>query len=122
MIARIWHGFATKENAGKYEALLKPDVLPGLDKVAGYRGSYLLRRDHGAEIEFITLMLWESIDAIRGVAGENYEVAIVPEERRKVLSRWDERAQHYEVVQGPRKWFTSRRDTDPRSQTCMDAT
>jgi len=103
MIARIWHGFATRENAAKYEAMLKPDVLPGLDKVAGYRGSYLLRGDRGDEVEFITLMLWESVDAIRAVAGENYELAIVPEERRRVLSRWDERAQHYEVVQGPAK-------------------
>ena len=103
MIARIWHGFATPENASKYEAMLKPDVLPGLDKVAGYKGSYLLRADHGPEVEFITVMLWESLDAIRAVAGENYAQAIVPEERRRVLSRWDERAQHYEVVQGPRK-------------------
>jgi heme-degrading monooxygenase HmoA len=103
MIARIWHGFASPENASKYEAMLKPDVLPGLDKIAGYKGSYLLRRDQGHEIEFVTLMLWESLDAIRAVAGENYELAIVPEERRRVLSRWDERAQHYEVVQGPRR-------------------
>ena len=88
MIARIWHGFATKENAGKYEAMLKPDVLPGLDKVAGYRGSYLLRRDHGAEIEFITLMLWESIDAIRVVAGEHYEVAIFPRSAGKFCRVW----------------------------------
>ena len=101
MIARLWHGFTTRENANKYEAMLKPDVLPGLDKVAGYKGSYLLRRDHGNEIEFVTMMLWESIDALRAVAGDNYEVAIVPEERRRVLSRWDERAQHYEVVLDP---------------------
>ena len=69
MIARIWHGFTTQENASKYEAMLKPDVLPGLDKVIGYKGSYLLRRDHGNEIEFVTMMLWESIDALRAVAG-----------------------------------------------------
>jgi len=101
MIARLWHGFTTRENASKYEAMLKPDVLPGLDKVTGYKGSYLLRRDHGNEIEFVTMMLWESIDALRAVAGDNYEVAIVPEERRRVLSSWDERAQHYEVVLDP---------------------
>ena len=103
MIARVWHGFATQENASKYEAMLKPDVLPGLDKVTGYKGSYLLRRDQGNEVEFVTMMLWESVDAIRAVAGSNYEVAIVPEERRRVLSRWDERAQHYEVVLAPKK-------------------
>lgn len=103
MVARIWHGFTTRENASKYEAMLKPDVLPGLDNIAGYKGAYLLRKDHGPEVEFITFMLWESLDAIRAVAGENYELAIIPEERRRVLSRWDERAQHYEIAQGPRK-------------------
>jgi|SRR5256885_7658205 len=103
MIARIWHGFTKPENANQYEAMLKPDVLPGLDKVAGYHGSYLLRRDQDQEVEFVTLMLWESVDAIRAVAGDGYERAIVPEERQRVLSRWDDRAQHYEIVQGPRK-------------------
>ena len=103
MIARIWHGFTKPENANQYEAMLKPDVLPGLDKVAGYFGSYLLRRDQDQEVEFVTLMLWESVDAIRSVAGDAYERAIVPEERQRVLSRWDDRAQHYEIVQGPRK-------------------
>jgi hypothetical protein len=67
MVARIWHGFTTRENSSKYEAMLKPDVLPGLDKIAGYKGSYLLRKDHGSEVEFITVMLWESLDAIRAV-------------------------------------------------------
>ena len=101
MIARIWHGFTAPENADKYESMLKPEVLPGISKVAGYKGTYLFRRENGAEVEFITLMLWDSLDALLAVAGEDYEVAIVPEERRKVLSRWDERSQHYQVVQGP---------------------
>jgi heme-degrading monooxygenase HmoA len=101
MIARIWHGFTAPENAEKYESMLRPEVLPGISKVAGYKGTYLFRREHGAEVEFLTLMLWDSLDALRAVAGEDYEVAIVPEERRKVLSRWDERSQHYQIVQGP---------------------
>jgi len=101
MIARIWHGFTKAENADKYESMLKPEVLPGISKVAGYKGTYLLRRNHDHEVEFITFMLWDSLDSIRAVAGENYELAIVPEERRKVLSRWDERSQHYEIVQAP---------------------
>ena len=101
MIARIWHGWTTPQNADAYENMLKPEVLPGISKKPGYKGTYFLRRVAGDEVEFITIMLWESLDAIRAVAGENYEVAIIPAERRKVLKRWDERSEHYEIVQGP---------------------
>ena len=98
MIARIWHGFTTPENADAYEAMLKPEPLPGLGKVSGYRGSYVLRRVAGHEVEFITILLWDSLDAIKAVAGDNYETAVVPEERRKVLSHYDATATHYEVA------------------------
>ena len=98
MIARVWHGYTTPEHADAYEAMLKPEPLPGLGKVKGYRGSYVLRRNLGTEVEFITILLWDSIDAIRAVAGADYEAAVVPEERRKVLSRFDARAVHYEVA------------------------
>jgi len=98
MIARVWHGYTTHENADAYEAFLKPEPLPGLGKVPGYRGSYVLRRESGSEVEFITVLLWDSIDAIRAVAGPDYETAVVPEERRKVLSRWDAKAAHFEVA------------------------
>ena len=101
MIARTWHGYTTPENADGYEALLKPEVLPGISKVKGYRGSYLLRRDHGDEIEFITIMLWDSLDAVRAFAGPGYEKAVVPPERRKFLSQYDEKAAHYEVILHP---------------------
>jgi heme-degrading monooxygenase HmoA len=98
MIARVWHGYTKPENADTYEAMLKPEPLPGLGKVQGYRGSYVLRRNSVAEVEFITILLWDSIDAIRAVAGQDYETAVVPEERRKVLSRYDAKAAHYEIA------------------------
>jgi len=98
MIARVWHGYTKPENADAYEAMLKPEPLPGLRKVRGYRGSYVLRRDCGAEVEFITILLWDSIDAIRAVSGQDYETAVVPKERRKVLSRYDAKAAHYEIA------------------------
>ena len=81
--------------------MLKPEVLPGISRVKGYRGSYFLRRELGEEVEFITVLLWESLDALRDYAGPDYEASVVPPERRKVLSRFDERARHYEVILSP---------------------
>jgi antibiotic biosynthesis monooxygenase (ABM) superfamily enzyme len=98
MIARIWHGYTMAEHADAYEAMLKPELLPGISKKKGYKGSYLLRREFGVEVEFITIMLWDSIDSIRAAAGPNYETAIIPEERRQYLSRHDESSVHYEAV------------------------
>lgn len=98
MIARVWHGYARPEHADAYEAMLKPELLPGLSKVKGYKSSCLLRRQAGDEVEFITIIFWESLDAVRAVAGPDYEKAVIPEERRKYLSRFDAKASHYEVA------------------------
>jgi heme-degrading monooxygenase HmoA len=98
VIARIWHGYTKPEHADAYEAMLKPELLPGISKAKGYRGSYLLRKEAGDEVEFITIMLWDSIDAIRAVAGPDYETAVIPEERRKYLSRHDAKSSHYEIA------------------------
>jgi heme-degrading monooxygenase HmoA len=98
MIARVWHGATKPEDADAYEAMLKPELLPGIGKVKGYRSSYLLRRQRGDEVEFITVMLWDSLDSIRAYAGEDYEASVIPEERRKYLSHHDAKAAHYEVA------------------------
>ena len=98
MIARVWHGYTKPEHADDYEAMLKPELLPGIGKKKGYGGSFLLRRNMGTEIEFITIMLWDSLDSIRTVAGADYETAIIPEERRRFLSRFDAKSSHYEVT------------------------
>ncbi len=98
MIARVWHGATKPEHADAYESMLKPELLPGVGKILGYRSSYLLRREGKGEVEFITIMLWDSIDAIRDFAGPDYEVSIIPEERKKYLSKHDDKAAHYEVV------------------------
>jgi antibiotic biosynthesis monooxygenase (ABM) superfamily enzyme len=98
MIARVWHGYTRPEHADAYEAMLKPELLPGIGNVKGYRGSYLLRRPLGPEIEFITILLFDSLDAIRAVAGPDYETAVIPEERRKYLIRYDPKSAHYEIA------------------------
>ncbi len=78
MIARIWHGYTTVENANRYEAVKKREMLPGISTVRGYVGSYLLRRSKGGEVEFVVIMLWASLDAIRNFVGADYEAAVVP--------------------------------------------
>jgi heme-degrading monooxygenase HmoA len=98
VIARVWHGYTKPEDADAYEAMLKPELLPGIGKVKGYKGSYLLRRRLANEVEFITIILWDSVDAIRAVAGPDYETAVVPEERRKYLAHYEPKSTHYEVV------------------------
>jgi hypothetical protein len=99
MIARVWHGYTKPEPADAYESMLKPELLPGIGKKKGYKGSYLLRRNLGGEVEFITILLWESIDLLCAAAGhDDYETAIIPEQRRKYLARFDVQASHYQVA------------------------
>lgn len=99
MISRIWHGWTTPQNADNYETLLKEEIFIWIQnrRIDGFKNIQLLRREVGNEVEFITIMTFDSIDAVRDFAGEDYEVAVVPEKARSVLSRFDERAQYYEV-------------------------
>jgi len=99
MISRIWHGWTTLGNANKYEALLKEEIFVGIQNrhIRGFKSIQLLRRKVGEEMEFVTIMLFDSLDAVREFAGEDYEVAFVPDKAREVLSRFDERSQHYEI-------------------------
>ena len=101
MILRMWHGWTKPENADIYEDLLKTEIFPGIAAkgVAGYRGIRLLRRAHAAEVEFITLMEFDSWEAVKQFAGEDYEHAYVPPQAREVLARCDERSQHYEIIE-----------------------
>jgi heme-degrading monooxygenase HmoA len=99
VISRIWHGWTTPENADVYESLLKGEIFRGIQgrEIEGYQGINLLRRDHDGEVEFVTIMWFDDIEAVRSFAGEDYEVAVVPKKARAVLSRFDERSKHYEV-------------------------
>jgi len=99
MISRIWHGWTTPGNADKYEALLKKEIFVEIQnrQIRGFRNIQLLRRDAGEEVEFVTIMLFDSLDAVREFAGEDYEVAFVPDKAKEVLSRFDRRSRHYEI-------------------------
>lgn len=99
MIARIWQGWTTPGNADTYEALLREEIFVGIQErhIRGFDGIRLLRREAGGETEFITIMLFDSLDAVREFAGADHEAAVVPDRARAVLSRFDARSQHYEV-------------------------
>jgi antibiotic biosynthesis monooxygenase (ABM) superfamily enzyme len=100
MIARIWHGWTTVENADAYEDLLRNEVFPSIAnrKIKGYRKISLLRRSLEKEIEFITIMIFDNLSAVKEFAGEDHERSYVPQKARAILSRHDETSQHYEVV------------------------
>lgn len=99
MIVRIWHGYTEPENADAYEAVLRTEIFPGIaaKQVKGYRGIRLLRRPLVNEVEFITIMTFDSLDDIKAFAGEDYETAYVLPKPRALLKRYDATSQHYEI-------------------------
>ena len=102
MISRIWHGWTEPANADAYEQMLRSVVLPGIsERIDGYLGMYLLRRDHEQEVEFVTVTMFASWEAIRSFAGDDYERAVLEPEAKRLLSRYDERVAHYETVLTP---------------------
>ncbi len=103
MVSRIWHGWTGTENADAYEKLLREEIFTGIAEraIRGYRGIHLLRRDSEIGVEFVTIMWFDSLDAVAEFAGSDYEVAVVPPAARKLLSRFDQRSTHYEVIERP---------------------
>ena len=103
MIKRIWHGWTTHQDADRYEQLLLNEIIPMIEgkNMSGYQGIEVLRREHDVEVEFITIMSFESLGHIEAFVGEDVTVAHVPAAAQTVLSRWDEHSQHYEVRRNP---------------------
>ncbi len=99
MIKRIWHGWTTVENADLYEKLLLGEIIPGIaaKKMSGYHGIEVLRRAQEPEVEFITVMTFDSLESIKQFVGDDPSVAHVPASARAVLSRWDQFSQHYQI-------------------------
>jgi heme-degrading monooxygenase HmoA len=104
MLCRIWHGWTTPQNADAYEHLLKDEIFAGITsrKIDGYRGIQLLRRELGAETEFVTMMWFTSLDAVRAFAGEDYTRAVVPAKAQALLARYEARSAHYDVKEDQR--------------------
>ena len=96
-IKRIWHGWTLPENAEAYQDLLHREVFPGIEAkgLTGYRCAELFRRDLGEEVEFMTILTFDTLEDVIAFNGKEYEKAYVPASARKVLKRWDQLSAHY---------------------------
>ena len=99
MISRIWYGWTTTQNADAYEKLLKTEIFPEIvaKKIPGLRRIELGRWPNGAEVEFVTTMWFDSLDAVKAFAGPRFEAAVVPPAARALLAGFSETVEHYEV-------------------------
>jgi hypothetical protein len=100
MIARVWHGWTTLDNAATYESFIRDEVFPGIDarNLEGYRGYEIFKRVMETEVEYMTVLRFDSIRDVKTFAGEHYEQAHLPDRARQLLARYDEFPQHYVVV------------------------
>jgi heme-degrading monooxygenase HmoA len=98
MIARIWRGWAPQASAGDYQRHYESEVRDHLQSVSGFRGARLLRRDDGQEVLFTSVTYFDSMDAVRAFAGDDYEQAVVEDDARRALSRWDDGVTHHDVA------------------------
>jgi hypothetical protein len=100
MICRMWHGWTKASHADAYDNYLRSELFPRLERELtdqGYRGFHVLRLEQGSEVEFVTLAWFESLGAVRSFAGENYEIPVISDKARLLLSRYDERVDHFEL-------------------------
>ena len=98
MIARVWRGWTSQADANAYERFLREHMFPSMERIPGFAGAELLRHDAGDEVAFVTITRFESLDAVRAFAGPEYETPVIEPAARRLLSRIEERARHYEGV------------------------
>ena len=100
MICRLWRGWATTQNADAYERIVREQVIPGIEarRIPGFRSIDLARREREHDVEFMTLMWFDSLDAVKAFMGDAYEVAHVPAEAQAVLADFDKRSAHYQAL------------------------
>jgi heme-degrading monooxygenase HmoA len=97
VIARVWRGWTRAEDGHHYDGHYHDDVLPRLRQLAGFQGARLLRRRVGEETEFVSLTFFDDMRAVHAFAGDDPDTAVVADDARRVLVRFDHRVVHYEV-------------------------
>lgn len=100
-VKRIWHGWTSLKNADAYLELLHKEVFPGIEakEIEGYSCVELFRRDLNNEVEFITIMTFDTLQDVIAFQGKDYEKCYVPEPAQKLLKRWDQVAVHYDAIE-----------------------
>jgi len=99
MIARIWHGWTTPEDAKAYEKLLREEIFPSIAarRIEGYRGAELFIREDGDEVEFVTLLRFDSMDAVTEFSGPETSKPVIFPKAEALIARM-EQARHYRVA------------------------
>lgn len=100
MILRMWKGQASAEKADRYVQHARRTVFPKLQRINGYRGAYLLRRAINGGFEFIVLTLWDSMEAVKTLTGEDTHEAVVEPEAQSILSGFDDFVTHFDMLYG----------------------
>lgn len=98
MVARYWSARARRDTAPQYAQHFNEHVLPVLQKIDGYVTATVLQREVGHSIEIVVLTYWQSVEAIRGFAGDDLEIAVVADQARTLFTDYDRRVRHYEVL------------------------
>ena len=102
MIARIWHGWTRPQEAKAYEDMLRNEIFPGIAqrKIKGYRGAELFIAEGSAETEFVTLLRFDSMEAVKEFAGTDEGKPVIYPKAEALLTRMNERSQHYRIAIG----------------------
>ena len=102
MIARIWHGWTKKADAKAYEDMLRNEIFPSIAarNIKGYRGSELFINESADEMEFVTLLRFDSMDAVKEFAGTDEGKPVIYPKAEGLLTRMDDRSQHYRIAIG----------------------
>ncbi len=102
MTARIWHGWTQKADAKAYEDMLRNEIFPSIAarNIKGYHGAELFIREDGDEIEFFTLLRFDSMDAVKKFAGTDEGKPVIYPKAEGLLTRMDDRSHHYRIAIG----------------------
>jgi hypothetical protein len=100
MICRVWRGWTSVRRAQDYDDYLQKELFPRLDRELrdhGYRGYQLLRLGRGEEVEFMTMLFFDSLESVRSFAGDKYETPVISEKAHSLLTRFQDRVDHYQL-------------------------
>ena len=99
MIARIWHGWTKPADAKAYENMLRNEIFSSIAarKIPGYHGAELFIREDGNEVEFVTLLRFDSMEGVKEFAGADETRPVIYPGVDQLLTRM-ERSKHYRIA------------------------